>query len=184
MTDEVIIRHSGIAATQAALSNFVGDLRKTVRGSLRAASKPMRLAAQANAPVLKFATRRRVPGTLRRNIKIFNSKRANGRNGVIGVYLSVKASRKDLKRAPISGDPYYFRWVESGHKIVPRSKRIGTRYGKARYATTLRYRRGNATTFVEGSAYFLRAYRTHGESTIGLFTADVLKRVAKANKAK
>ncbi len=164
MPDGLTLRTRGIAETKAALTNFVGDLRKTVRGSLRSAARPMRLAAQANAPVLKKATRRRVPGTLRRNIKIFNSRRANGQGGVIGVYLSVKASRKDLKRAPISGDPYYYRWVESGHRIVSRS--------------------GAATGSVPGAQYFLRAFRSHGQGTIDRFSPEVLARVARFNRTK
>lgn len=184
MDDGLNLRARGIAETQAALTNFVGDVRKVVRGALRSASRPMVRQAQGNAPILKASTRRRVPGTLRRNIKVFNSKKATGRNGVLGVYVTVKASKKDLKRAPISGDPYYWRWVESGHKMVPRSRRTGTRFGKARYEKTLRARRLSATRRVEGSAFLLRAFRTHGQTTIDNFNGQVLARVEKFNRTK
>lgn len=186
MADAISIRHSGIDKVKAALNGFAGDLRKTVRGSLRTASRPIQRQASADAPSLRFPTRRRVPGTIKRNVRIFNSKRANGKGGVIGVYVTVKASRKDLKRAPVSGDPYYWRWVESGHKIVARFKGKYTDYrqrGRGRL-TGLAQRRKEATGFVEGRAFLLGAYRAHGQKTIGLFTDEVLKRVAKVNSGR
>lgn len=183
MADALSVRHAGIDQVKAALNGFVGDLRKTVRGSLRTASRPMVAQARSDTPSLKFPTRRRVPGTIKRNIKVFNSKRANGKGGTLGVYVSVKASRKDLKRAPVSGDPYYWRWVESGHRIVKRFKGKYTDY-KQRVRgrlTGLSKRRREATGFVQGRAFLLNAYRAHGQKTIGLFTDEVLKRVAKVN---
>jgi hypothetical protein len=184
VTDGLSFNVRGLDQVKAALANFAGDMRKTVRQSLRVASKPLRIAAQANAPVLKYPVRRRVAGTLRKNIKIVNSKRANGRDGVLGVYLTVKASRKDLKKAPITGDPYYWRWVESGHKIVTRSRRIGTRNGKARYEKTLRARRESSQRNVAGSLFLLRAFRSHGQTTINNFSEQVLRRVEKFNRTK
>lgn len=183
MADELILRHSGIDKVQAALANFAGDLRKTVRGGLRKASRPLAVEAQANAPVLARPVRRRAAGTLKRNIKIFNSKKANGQGGRLGVYVSVKASRKDLRKAPVTGDPYYWRWVEGGHLIVPKFKGKYTDYkrrGRGRL-TGLTARRAAATRRVAPREFLLRAYRTKAQGTIGLFTDDVLARVAKFN---
>lgn len=178
-----IVTPRGIEETKRALLNFTGDLRKTVRASLRSASRPLVVQAKGGAPVLRKATRRRVPGTLKRNIKVLNSKRANGAGGVIGVYVTVKASRKDLKRAPISGDPYYWRWVEGGHKIVPRFKGKYTDYkqrGRGRL-TGLNARRRAATGFVPGVEFLLKSYRAKGAETVHRFNDDVLARVAKFN---
>lgn len=186
MTGEVSVDVSGLEETKRALNAFAGDLRKTVRASLRTASRPLVVHAQGKAPVLRRVTRRRVPGTLKRNIKVLNSKRANGSGGVIGVYVTVKASRKDLKRAPISGDPYYWRWVEGGHKIVARFKGKYTDYkqrGRGRL-TGLNARRRAATGFVPGVEFLLQAYRARGAETVRRFTDQVLARVAKANAVK
>lgn len=184
MTAEVNVDVSGLEETKRALNAFAGDLRKTVRASLRKSARPVVVQAKANAPVLKRPVRRRVAGTLKKNIKAINSKKANGSGGRIGVYVSVKASRKDLKKAPITGDPYYWRWVEGGHRVVARGKRIGTRFGKARYDTTLRERRRASRRFIAAREFLLQAYRTKGREVVGLFVDDVLARIHKFNSTR
>lgn len=183
MSSEVVFRVSGLEEAKRALNSLPAELRKRiVRQALRAASKPLVTYARAVAPVLTAESakrnRRRVPGTIKRNIKVFNSKRANGRNGVLGVYVTVKASRRDLKRSPVTGDPYYWRWLEGGHRIVPRSSKVGTRFGKARYAQSLRARRETAGSAVRPYPFLLPAYRAMGQRVIDIFETQVRTRVA------
>jgi hypothetical protein len=80
------------------LNNFAGDLkRKVVLQALRAAARPIIKAARAARPPNDYNSHRRVAGTLRKNIKSFTSKKFKGANGVIGVYITVKASTQKIK---------------------------------------------------------------------------------------
>lgn len=185
MADEFTMTVKGLEQTKIALEAMVADMRnKVVRQALRAAARPIMLAAKEHAPLLQRPTPRRVKGTLKRNIKIINSKRANGRGGVLGVYVSVKASRKDLKKAPVTGDPYYFRWVESGHRVVAKAKRIGTYRGKAKNETTIRERRRASIRNVPPHEFLLPAYRSKGTEAVRIFTEQITARIAKANARK
>jgi hypothetical protein len=100
------------------------------------------------------------------------------------VFVSVKASRKDLRNAPVSGDPYYWRWLEGGHKIVARSRRIGTRFGKAVNARTLRARRQAATASVKPYPFLGPAFAAQGEAALRIFEQRINERIAKANAAR
>lgn len=185
MSDELSMTVSGIPDVKAALNAFAADLRRyVVRQALRSAAEPIVIAARNNAPTLATATRRRVPGTLKRNINVFNSKKSNGQGGVLGVFVSVRASRQDLKKSPITGDPYYWRWVEGGHRIVPRSRRVGTYRGKAKYAQTLRVRRSASSGFVAARGFLLAAFRSQSVVAVRIFSAQILAHIAKANGAK
>lgn len=182
---ELNITVRGIADTSAALNAMAADLRRrVVYAALRAAAKPIVQDAIENAPVLRSPRRNRVPGTLKRNIKAFRSKKANGKGGALGIYVTVKASKKDLKKRPITGDPYYWRWVENEHRIVARSKRTGTKYGKARYEKTLRARRAASSGTVPGVHFLLNAYRAKGQEAIRAFNKVIESRIARWGKNK
>lgn len=184
MTAEVTINVDGLLDVKAALEALTADLRRrVVRSALRSAARPLIKEAKAQAPVLKYPLRRRRPGVMKSAIRAFNSKRANGQGGTLGIYVSVGASKKDLKRAPISGDPYYWRWVEGGHKIVPKFKGKYTSYrlrGRGRL-TGLRSRNRAATRMVPPYSFLYPAYRTRSQEVIRLFTQKIVERIAKAN---
>jgi HK97 gp10 family phage protein len=185
MANEFTMTVKGLEETKVALEAMVADLRnKVVRQALRAAARPIVASAKEHAPVLQRPAPRRVKGTLKRNIKVINSKRANGRGGVLGVYVSVKASRRDLKKSPVTGDPYYFRWVESGHRIVAKAKRVGTYRGKAKNAVTLRERRRSSLRNVPAYPFLLPAYRGKATEAVRIFTEQITARIAKANARK
>lgn len=178
--DGVSLTIRGLAETKAALLALPADLRRrVVRQALRAAARPLVAAAQSHAPILKAPARRRVPGTLRNNIKVFNSKKANGQGGRLGVYITVRASKNDLKKAPVTGDPYYWRWVEGGHRIVPRSRRTGTFRGKALYAKSITLRRKGSTASVKPYLFLQKAYRERAIGAVAIFNEQILARVAK-----
>lgn len=182
MVDGVDVRITGLEQTKYALEALAADLRRrVVRGALRAASRPLVTTAKQFAPVLKYPVKRRRAGVMRKAIRVFNSKKATGKGGVIGVYVTVRASSKDLRKAPVTGDPYYWRWVEGGHRVVARGKRIGTRFGKARYDTTLRERRRASMRKVAPKSFLQPAYRAKQQEVIRLFSEQVTARIAQAN---
>lgn len=83
-------------------------------------------------------------------------------------------------RRVLSQDAYYAPWVERGHKIVKRSRRIGTYRGKARYATTIASRRSGTSGRVPGKFFVKRAAASSAQ---GALTAMVSTMTAEINKA-
>jgi len=185
MADGVTVR--GLEETKRTLDGLAADLRrKVVRQAERDAMRPLVAAAREAAPILKRPHPRRRPSVMRKAIRIFNSKKANGRGGVLGVYVTVKATRATRRKAPVTGDPYYFRWVEGGHRIVPRYKGKYTDYkqrGRGRL-TGLRARRRAATGWVRPYEFLLPAYRSKASHAINIFTDRIHARIAKANGVK
>lgn len=200
MPDFVEVKVSGVDDLGKTLDALDADLRKrVVIGALRDAARPIVVAARANAPVLKAelrsvagrkkrirATSNRIAGTLRRNINAFASKIYKGQRGVIGIYVTVRASRRDLKNAPVTGDPYYFRWVEAGHRIVARFKGKYTDFkvrGRGRQ-TGLALRRAASTERVKPYPFLGPAFQAKGATAIQIFEDRIVERIAKANQAK
>jgi HK97 gp10 family phage protein len=183
MTDEsarIEYKLTGGETTIELLNSFAGDMkRKVVLQALRAAARPIIKAARARRPPKDFNSHRRVAGTLRKNIKSFTSKKFKGANGVIGVYVTVKASKKTIKNSPITGDPFYYRFVEGGHKIVPRRTR---KTSLLRH--TITSRRRAATDRVKAYPFLGPAFESQGKAAIDAFNAVIVKRVDEANSAK
>lgn len=199
MADVIGIDVRGIDEARAALAELSADLRKKVlRQALRDASRLIVKRAQSNAELRDFASRTRVAGTMRRAIRTFNSKIYDGRNDTIGVYVTVKASKKQLRQRPRSGDPFYFRFVEGGHKIVPRKggaagvthflRRLQSgkvRASKRRYAAgSITSRRRASTGRVPAYPFLGPAFVSMGKPAIDLFIERLNARIAKANAAK
>ena len=109
--------------------------RKALTKALRAAGKVVLDEAKARVPVLKTATPYRRAGTVKKAIKIRVSK-MDKRQGNVGVFINVKPLTKaqigKFKASSVKAggkasgsanpnDPYYWRWLEFGHRIVARS---------------------------------------------------------------
>lgn len=170
MADGVEFQLLGLDKAIAALNEFGADMRrKVVLAALRDAGKPVAQAAKALAAVLQRPTSQRVPGTMRRAIGVFKSKRYKAANGVIGVYISVRATRAQRKRSPISGDPFYFRFIEAGHKA---------RAGKSKAS-----KRRAAVAFVKARPFLGPAFRQEAENALRIFEQRIVDRVDLANKA-
>lgn len=173
MADAVTAVLKGGAEMQRALDDLRGDLRRrVVRAALRDAGRPVVRQAQAEAPVLQKPTPRRQKGTLRKNIKIFTSKRYKVSQGRVGVYITVRASKKDLKNAPVTGDPYYWRWVAGGHKIVRRG------------GGSITSRRKAAKDSVAPNPFLERAFNAKGDEAKKIFEKRIFERIAQANSKK
>jgi HK97 gp10 family phage protein len=121
MADSLNVKLVGLDELKRALSEASVTIRtKAVRGALREAGKVIQVAARAAAPVLAVPTRRRTPGTVKKNIVVRASKFAR-QAGDEGVYINVRGIRgrarvKRLGKAGASNpnDPYYWRFVEMG----------------------------------------------------------------------
>lgn len=181
--DGVFFKLEGAERAQAMLDELSGDMRrKVVLGALRDAGKPVAAAAKAKARVLQKPTTRRVPGTMKRAIGVFKSKRYKAANGALGVYISVRASRAQRKRSPISGDPFYYRFIEGGHKIVPRTSRKGlTARALRRRGRSITHRRRAAATSVPPYPFLGPAFREQSQNALRIFEERILARIAIAN---
>jgi len=149
--------------------------------------------------VLKTRSNRRIAGVMRKNIRVVTSKRDKGQNGVYSVYVTVSARRtKGLKRAPISGDPFYFKFVEAGHNIVPRGKgtkglsrgeiRSLTKQGLRKTITARRLeaaasRAKAATGRVRPYPFLGPAFERTSKQVVDRFQEAIARRVAQANAA-
>ena len=119
------VKLDGLDDLNRAIKELKADLRcKVARAALRDAAKPIQRAAVAAAPVLKGEHPYRLPGTLRRSIKVKASKRFKGQDGEIGVFVSVSKRKalggKSSARNPF--DPFYWRFMEFGTKKLPRQQ--------------------------------------------------------------
>lgn len=144
----------GLADLKRSLAELTTDLKKkVVRAGLRDAAAPIAKAAREKAPILKQPATYRLPGTLKRSIITKASKRINGQNGEIGVYVAVR-KRKGLggkagARNPF--DPFYWRFQEFGTKHHAAQPFMGP------------------------------AFNANAERAIDIFTARLKTRIDKAN---
>jgi hypothetical protein len=168
---DVELKLAGFDDAIGMLNEFAADMRnKVVLGALRDAGKPVAKAAQALAAKHDFGSSRRVAGTMRRAIGVYKSKLYKLSNGSLGVYIKVRASKAQRRRSPITGDPFYARFVIGGHKTRP--------------TTTGRSRRQNATAFVKGDDFLGDAFKQQGPNALAIFEQRIIARVAKANARK
>jgi HK97 gp10 family phage protein len=155
----------GLADAKKAIEELTSDMRKkVVIAALKAAGRPMLLAARQNAPVAMKATRRVIPGLLRRSFGTFTSKIKKASSGEVGVYIrprtiaKVRKAKRAARRAgvkgPNFGDPFYYRFLEKGTKYIKAMKFIG------------------------------RAFESQTQNAVGIFTAAIKKRIDKANARK
>ena len=154
--DDLQFRLVGAEQLAEALRDLPQKLRtNAISKKLRDSLKPIKARARALAPVLKKPKRGRKPGTLKKAISIRTSKTAR-REGNLGAFVNVRPLNKNkisaFKRAGGGAgamnpdDPYYWRFVEFGHKIVPPKPKgvVGTLFGVTTY--TQRLRNGKVVT--------------------------------------
>lgn len=180
----------GLDQLMRSLRDVPNNLRKkALTKALRAAGKVVLDEARARAPVLKEAIPHRRAGTVKKAIKLRVSK-MDKRQGNVGVFINVKPLTKaqigNYKSSSVKSggkasgsanptDPYYWRWLEFGHKIVPRSSK--------RNPTTLKQRRMAATGRVAARP-FLRPAADKLEEAKRVFERTVLPEIAALNKGK
>jgi len=197
MADGVTIQVNGLAEVERLLNTVAADLRGgVIRKALIEGGKIMVADAKRRAPVLKKASRTRRPGVMRAAIKVRSSKFDKGQAGVVGVYIRVSATKAQRRRAPVSGDPYFYQWVEGGHLIVPRGMgtrgmsrgeirrltKLGLRQTiTARRATAAARRKSVATGFVRPYKFLEPAFNATKQAVVDKFKDAIARRVAQAN---
>jgi len=113
------VKIEGLADMESAMRVLTQDLRRKVsRKALREAARPIVQAAKAQAPVLKGEHPYRLPGTVKRSIRVVSSKVYRGQSGEYGVFVTAFKRRslggKRSARNPF--DPFYWRFLEFGTK--------------------------------------------------------------------
>lgn len=200
MADSIEIKLQGVDELVRALREAPDKIRKqAVRGALRKAGRLIATAAKAAAPVLKLPTKTRNPGTIKRAIRVGVSKFAR-RGGDEGVFIGVRplsgARQKKLGKAGAMNpnDPYYWPWVEFGHRIVSRGG--GSGYGVTTYTQRLRdgrivtrYRRFQNSSitgrrrassgFVPGRFFMTGAAQNKGQEAIAVFMREAIPQIEK-----
>lgn len=180
----------GIPDLRKALGNIVPKLRiRALANALRAGAREVQKSARADTPVINpssVAVRKgyRKPGTLKKAISVRTSKAAKAA-GNVGVFVNVKPAKGGKRGARNPNDPYYWRWVHFGHKIVGRYKGKYTDYrvrGRGRL-TGLSKRRKAPLGFVVGKG-FLYAGAFKLGTALGIFTAKLPGIIEKLNKPK
>jgi HK97 gp10 family phage protein len=155
------------------------------------AKQALRKGGSAGAKIAKQSIKALAPrgatGTLQRAI-ITKFVRENSDDNQAMYIVTARQGKRLQKGAAIgrkgkvrraSADAYYAKWVERGHRIVPRSARIGTKHGKAQYRETLRARRGRAGGMVPGRFFMARGFAASKERAVSGMVAAMRAEVDK-----
>lgn len=205
MADALQIKLEGVDELKRALAGAAVHIRtRAVRSALREAGRVIQAAARAAAPVLKAPRKNRKPGTIKQNIVVRASKFAR-QSGDEGVYINVRGlrGRARVKKFGKAGaenpnDPYYWHFVEFGHRFVPRAKsapkaiygstlvrmKNGTTYRRAlkRNATGLRSLRAGAIATVPARPFMRPAAASKVSEAIAKFMQSVVPQIEKLNQ--
>jgi len=205
MADEIYLKLEGVDQLKAAVKAIPEQFRKRVlRNALAAGARQIRDAARAAAPTLKVPRKGRKPGTVREAIVVRTSRVAR-QSGDVGVYVGVRPLRGIRERrlgrrgADNPNDPYYWWWVEFGHKLVPRSASVraggvGLTLYKQRLRngrilqrvrefrkTSITGRRRAPVGYVSGRRFITNASKAVGQQAIDKFMATVVPQIEKLN---
>lgn len=171
------IRLTGVDDLRAALRDLDRSMRrKVLKAALRSAARVIQSDAKSRAPVLQVPTPRRVPGTVKRSIVVRASKLARRKN-MLGVYVTVKASKARVKKDGRQ-DPFYFRFLEEGW--IPRGPGRGLR-GSDRKKRAVRAQ--DAGRKVQ-RPFLGPALQAKSQAAVQAFEREVLPAIAKFNRRK
>lgn len=181
---------TGVADLRRELAALPNKLRvRAVRNALAAGARLVRNAARSAAPVLSIGdpavqAGRRKPGTVRKAISVRTSKLAR-RRGDVGVFVNVRPAKAGQRGAKNPNDPFYWRFVEFGHKIIGRYKGKYTDYrlrGRGRL-TGLAKRRKAPLGFVKPIP-FLRTAAGKLDAALAVIMPKMQAAIAKLNTPK
>lgn len=205
MADGIEVKLEGIQEIDKRLREVPVALRKKVLASaLRKGANIIKKKAIELAPSLKKSTKYRNKGTIKKAIKVHVSKFSR-KSGDIGVYLGVKPiSNSAIRAFKSSGtlsssknpnDPYYWRWVHFGHKIVPRQGKGGVttywttlRNGKRKFRTrefsgaTITGRRRSSTSSVKGVPFLSDAATAKQQVALDAIIAGIIPAIEKMDR--
>lgn len=184
----------GIPDLKEALLSIPDKLRKrALRNALAAGARVVQKAARRSAPTLNmdnafslsmYRRGQRKPGTLSKAISVRTSKMAT-RRGDVGVFVNVRPAKGAKRGAKSAHDPFYWAFVEFGHKFVARFKGKYTDYklyGRGRL-TGISKRRRESTGRVLGRP-FMQVGAQQLFAALDAFKAAIGPQIAKLNKPK
>lgn len=167
MADELKINIDMRAAIAELKLLKTQEMRKIVRASLRAATKPMLKLAKSLAPILKPGSNpHRAPGVLKRSLILTSSKKEKSNKGFVGLFITAKQKGRSFRGRNDPLDPFYYRFVELGH-------RKGKRKGKYTKSERANYSGG----YVQGRFFMRSAYQANAAAVPALFNVEVAKRL-------
>lgn len=171
-----------LKALFARVSEEVG--KRALRRGVSAGAKIVKAAIQSAAPVGNYPThgrgsKRRPSGTLKRAI-ITKFAREKSDATQATMLVTVRQGRRGAKKKlAASRDAYYGKYVERGHRIVPRSKRIGTYRGKALYRKTITARRKAATGRVPPHPFMAPAFAASKDRAVAAMVSTMTAELQK-----
>lgn len=179
MADNVVLKHN-IPDFKKQLAAFGFDMEKKIfRAGVNAAGQIFKKRAIELAPVSNLRRKRHIAGTLKRNIILFRPKKQTP--GTERQSVGVRSGIKPKKGAAQAHYflPFYWRWVEEGHRIVKRGSRItGGRRTKALKRARFDASGGGRTKAVW---YLKRAFQSVGGAALDAFNKRVQARIDKEN---
>lgn len=183
MADEFKVRLVGLPNFQRELNELSSDMHKfVVRSAVAAAGRVFAKRATELAPVSNLRRKRHVSGTLKRNI-IFVRKKRQSKPGFEAGAVIGRGGVRNRKKAPAFFFlPFYWRWVEGGHRIVPRGQKIaGGERVKALRRARFDKAGGGRTTAVQ---FLEKAFHSVGDVALAAFNKKIIARIEKANQKK
>lgn len=176
----------GLPELKAYFARVAGDMgKKPIRRMVSAGGQIVKAAVRLRAPIREeHAGRRgskpsRAPGTLKNSIIMKFARELS--NDVQAVMLVVvrqgRAGAK--KKLAASKDAFYGKFVERGHRIVPRGQKIGRRHGRSLYRTTKKQRRLGSNASVGPREFmgpaFAQSKDKAAEAMVSVGTEEVKK---------
>lgn len=155
----------GLSELKALFARVSEQVGKTpLRKGVSAGAKIVKGAVIAAAPVGEYPIRGRgskrghQAGTLKRAV-ITKFAREKSSATQATMIVTIRQGRPgSKKKLNASRDAYYGKFVERGHRIVPRSNRIGTYRGKALYRKSITRRRRDAAGRVSARPFMGPAF--------------------------
>jgi HK97 gp10 family phage protein len=173
MAQVITVSHNA-ADLRAQLNALSKDIEKNIiRAGVRAAGQVFRKQAAKilGRPRLSKVKRGVTPGTLRKSVFVFRSRKS--RPGEEIQLVSVRQGKDQRQRKGGSRDAFYWRWVEAGHRIVPRKGRL--------QKTSRSTRRRMATRSVPAHPFLKPAFTSGQNEAMAAFRKRITDRIAKEN---
>lgn len=151
---DITIQLKGFAELAAALREMPDNVnRNALRAAVNSGAAIVRDEAKLRAPV--------ETGTLRRAMYVKQIRELSGTTRQT-FYIGARQGKKEraVGKKKVNRDAYYARWVEGGHKIVPRGSKATTALNRlGRRITGLTIRRNAAQGFVPPHEFLQPAFK-------------------------
>jgi len=160
--------------TSAFLAAMRGELDRVAEA---VSEGGLRAAGYAGAEVLRAevklnASRHRDTGVLMNNIIVKRVEEKSDGARIQTYYVMVRQGRMNRE-----GDAFYWRWVENGHKIVPRRPSNVT-WGQHRAAAALEY----GTRKVPGYAFMRNGYHAKQGAAVDAMKAELNRQLTEGTR--